>query len=352
MKRKIFTLILALITAFSFAACSAGDVSVAFDDGNLPWYTGGGYEKVVYTVKKYSRTQVNKATVDAELVAEGKIIQTLETTISGENRTMTLTSEGRLSYLDTDAANSTDERGLAVVNRGMTDRYTSVVTFNQALSPLTSTKTMTCDKRPEDSVQPYSYNWTADYTQNTMTVQRGDEQAQTYAMAGGTKYDDQQINYLVRAMSGVAKSGSGTFYLVNPYDSLVAEGYRRHTMRLSCAADATPIALSDYFTQNAFIISDKEGALSVDSENKYNINCVEATVSINSENSGPAIKMFFADPDYTFARANTSSVTTRKLLIRTVTTEYHVAQAAEAFRVVTDLDKYSTTRGEITDTVD
>ncbi len=357
MKKRLFSILIALISVFSFVACSKAELSVSFDDEKLPWEIAGGYEKCSYEVKKYARALQGDNYIDKTEVASGTFTQELST----ESGITTLTSLLTITYADTDAANSSVASGNLVINRNKTDQIFTVVTFNEGLSPLSSIKEVVCEQR-EGENQPLAFRSAINYEANEktftfphsaqeitvpanrMSITYGDK-TKTYKAQGGNRYDNEQLFYVVRAMKNLKAKGSQSFYLSNPFDSYVNSKATVYTMNMTGAEKTVSIKLPTVFNSYSIIKNDKNNTpLAPNEQGDREIPCVNASIAISSNTSGPAIRLYYTDPSYSFFATAQSAAKTNKILMRIVQTEYDYLNAKEAFRTEYNLTNYSTTR--------
>ena len=376
MKKKIVCILLATLFALAAVGCSKGDSTVSFDDA-MPWANLEiGNPNYEYTEYKIERLYVGGK--EDVLVAEGKYTSELDR--GGDNTTVKNTFE--LTYNDNEYTAYKNERGDILRNAGLTDRYQSEVTFsNDTLTPLHAQKTQTVAQRPltDDAMpdaqltdlpegavarytlpaqvkyaDPRSYAYDADYTADKVhftttvgtTTQDKDngvyyrdyyEDPKDYTIKNNTRYDNEQLAYVVRAMSECKRKGSGTFYLSNFYDSYVNDKYVRYKMSLSCADKNTSTTLS--LDPAQIVISDAEGKVDTE-DGKYTISCVQASVSISSSTSGPAISLLVTDPSYTIAQTDSQGRCTTKVVVQMTFTEYSYSSAKVNYRTVYTLTSF------------
>ncbi len=371
MNKKIVCVLLATLFAFTAAGCSGGDVSVSFDE-SMPW-ADAAYE---YTEYKIERQYVG-GNQDVT-VAEGTYTSELK---RGAEQT-TLTNRFKLTYLDEEHAAYINERGEKLLNAGLTDTYEGTVTFlNDSLAPVSASKTQNVAQRPltdnmpadaqteglPDGVlsryllptavkyaDPRGYAYQADYTADTVhfTTTSGvtteDKEnnrycrdyyavEKDYAIKGNTRYDNEQLAYVVRAMTGCKRKGSGTFYLSNFYDSFVNDKYIRYTMNLDCADKNASTTLE--LSPEKVYLEDAEGRVEAEG-GKYTIPCVQATVSISSATPGPAVSLLVTDPIYTLAQSQTPTIKTSKVVVQMTFTEYAYSSAKVNYRTVYTLTEF------------
>lgn len=387
MKKKWICILFAALFAAVGIGCGGGDVTVSFSP--LPWAnTELGDPLQEETVYKVERIYVGGKT--DIVVAEGEYKSVLRPGKSGES---VITNEFTLTYNDDPHTSWTDSAGARVISRGCTDSYTATVVCNSDnLSPVSAVKEQNVEQRalclvndvpftpvekitealPEDVAfryelpekqryaDPRGYSYAANYTEGTVafTTTEGTTDKQngkyyrdykavenTYNIKNNTRYDNEQLNYVVRALSGCKRKGSGTFYLSNFYDTYTRDKYVRHTMKLSCqskTADTTleldPALITVCGVDGDLNKIDKDGAndaSNIDTTAKYTVPCVQASVSLSSSSSGPSIEMLITDPAYTVAQRTSPNVRTNKLLVRMQYTEYGYSAKREFITVYT-----------------
>lgn len=378
---------LVVLFAFGAVGCKAGDVTVSFD-AQPPWaITENGlplYEKTVYSVQR-----LYVGSKEDVVIAEG----TYESELIMGGEETTVTNKFSLTYNDDPHASYANETGALLCNAGLTDAYQSEVRFkNESLTPVYAQKTQSVAQRPlcndadgnpylpqatlsdDESVvcryvlpaqqryaDPRGYSYTADYvagkaafstTVASTTQNKSDNtyirdyrvENKEYEIAGNTRYDNEQLAYVVRAMTGCKKGGSGTFYLTNFYDSYVKNKYVRYTMSLSCGSKNASVSLN--LDPAAIRIADAEGEL-LHEDGVYTVDCVQASVSISSSTPGPSVSLLYTDPSYKIAQRNTvtaersDGIATTKVLVQMTFTEYSYSSAKVNYRTVYTLQSFA-----------
>ena len=377
MKKKRIGVLLAALFAFTGTGCSATDARVSFD-AEKPWQQAG-YERCEYEIQK-----IFVGGGEDIVVAQGSYISELSTL--GDDTTVT--NEFTLTYSDKAEATSMSETGRLIQNRGLTDASTAEVVFKKdSLVPVSAERKHTVAQRPlcagDDGpvlgektenadgtysytlpaalsyADPRGYTYTADYEKNTakLTTTEGNtakisdtEYRRTYTpveknftIANNTRFDNEQLAHLVRALEGTRREGSAAFYLSNFYDSYIRGEYIRYAMSLSCAEKHQNVTLD--LSPDAVVFSDSEGELE-HADGKYTVPCVQASVSISSSTPGPAVSMLITDPNITVAERSNTAVTTKKLLVQMTFTEYSYGSAGVNYRTIYTLKNYSLTPGK------
>ena len=230
MKKKIICVLLSAVFAAVGFGCSGGDAKVSFDE-KMPWDV---QETCTYDVKK-----VYVGGNDEIVVATGKYVT--EVTTTGEESYIANSFE--LTYNDSDQAESVDETGRIVKNKGLTDSFVSTAKFSRnTLVPIEAEKTFSLAQRPlcdgeapkkiestDENVNytlklpanvkyadPRGYSYSVKYNENKATLatdsgettQNGDgTYTRTYkkinkdiSVASNTRFDNEQLNYVVRAL--------------------------------------------------------------------------------------------------------------------------------------------------------
>lgn len=361
MAKKIFGILCATLFAFTAFGCSTGAESVSFDN-DKPWQAAG------YEYCKYSVVKTSVGGDKEVVVATGEY----ETILDTDRDTTTVATSFNLTYNDAAETLSQNENMSYVVNAGLTDRGESEVVFNKnTLVPTSAKKSFTLAQRalcndsdgkplalthngrntwddsytlPYDVMygDPRGYSYSVDYSANKATVvtetgktqKDGLEYVRSYdkvekeiTLNDSTRYDNEQLNYVVRAMSDVKSGGSGKFYLSNIFDSYLNKSYTRYTLDLSCSKDTTdyPFVPSDGFT-----LTNSSGELKK-SDGKYSVPCLTATVQISATNPGPPITMIISSPEVKVAQKNKNQdVTSRKLIMKMTYYEYSFVNVAGA----------------------
>lgn len=381
MKKKIICSVFAALFALSAFGCSAGDATVSFDS-DKPW-KASGYEVCEYEVKK-----VYVGGSDEIVVAEGTYTTTLAPS-TASNDYYTVKNDFRITYNDNEHTETMDETGKMAINKGLTDTYSSEVTFRKdSMVPIAAKKSFNIAQRPlfddENGLpaampertdnpaegvlfryempsgarysDPRGYSYEVDYAASkaSLTTEKGetnkvsadgntyynrDYKAVNFAcdVKNNTRFDNEQLNYIVRAMSNTKKKSSGTFYLSNIYDSYVRGGYVRYTMGLSCADKTKPVDMD----ASVFYIKDGETPLEA-TDGKYSVPCVNATVSVSSSTPGPGISMLITDPSIDIAQKGNESFLMKKLIVEMRYTEYSPTSARRAYETVYTLKNYKT----------
>ncbi|MDE7395629.1 MAG: hypothetical protein K2M95_05895 [Clostridiales bacterium] len=382
MKRKTICLLLCALLTASLFGCNGGDVSVAFTEVK-PWEYAG-YEKCTYEIKRIytaggGETTVATGTYVTELSTVGD-----ETTV---HNTFTLT------YNDDAHADTTDLSGKTVRNKNMTDAYVSSAVFKRdSLVPVkTATKSfaiaqrklndgeMTREDNPQEGISyryamhttdvygdPRGYEYEINYDTNESTYKTTvgntvqidgayyrnyTEDVKSYTVGSGTRFDNEQLPYLVRALSNLKTKGTATFYLTNMADSYLQNAYVRHTMGLSCADKTTSFTLS---APGGYILRNKEGELNKSELGEYSVPCIKASVGLNSSKPGPDIQMLISDPSIFFVRSQAyesdpagsdqALQATNRVILQMTYTEYALSAARVAYKTVYTLKDYTTKR--------
>jgi hypothetical protein len=368
MKKKIICVLLSAVFAAVGFGCSGGDVKVSFDE-KMPWDV---QETCTYDVKK-----IYVGGKEETVVATGKYVTELTTT--GEESSIVNTFE--LKYTDSDKAESVDETGRIVKNKGLTDTYVGKAKFyRNTLVPVSAEKTFNLAQRPlcdgeapkknessDENVNytltlpanpkyadPRGYSYTVDYKENkaVLSTDSGETSANgdgTYTRAykkvnknisveSTTRFDNEQLNYVVRALSNVKKKGSATFYLSNIFDSYIRGEYVRYTMSMSCAEKN--VSVTPNLSPEKFLLTDSEGALDP-TDGKYSVQCVQASVGISSSTPGPAISMLITDPSITVRQRN-NNAETKKLILEMTYTEYSPISVNVSYKTIYTLTDYTT----------
>lgn len=364
----------ALALALTATGCSGGDVTPSFD-AEKPWQQPG-YEYCEYEVQK-----IYVGGTEDVVVAEGTYTNEIRTT--GDNSTVKNTF--RLTYGTAPETVILTEAGQYGVHTSLTDSYEAEATFKRdSLVPVSASKNFKLAQRPlcDDSngnvlplgesaesytlpspvkySDPRSYSYTVDYAANTAhfvttegtTTKNTENDATTYTrnyatvekdfnLSNNTRFDNEQLHYLVRALSNTKKKGSATFYLSNIYDSYLTGSYKRYTMSLSCADKTTDF--TPQIDPEKFEMSDAEGELTKTEDGWYNVPCVQASVSLSAEQSGPPIALLVTDPSVTVAQKSQPDIKTNKVVVQITYTEYSPRNAKVAYKTVYTLRDYRTT---------
>ena len=383
MKRKALCILLSLLLTATLFGCSGGDVSVAFS-AVKPWEYAG-YEKCTYEVKR-----VYTADGGETVVADGTY--TTELTTSGD--LTSVTNKFELQYNENAHANNVDLTGRTVRNKNMKDSYESTAifrkdsmvpvgiatkTFDIGQRPLTDGTMGARENNPKEGVayryemdgadkygDPQGDTYTINYDTNESsitttvgsTVQEDGvyyrnyvEKTKSFTLGSGTRYDNEQLPYLVRALANMQVKGSATFYLTNMADSYVRDAYVRHTMSLSCANKTTAVSLEAF---NDYLLYNKEGELNKNDFNEYSVPCVRASVGLSDAKSGPAIELLISDPSIFFVRSDKyfanpegsaqELFATNRVIMSMTYTEYALSAARVAYKTIYTLVDYTTVR--------
>lgn len=399
MKRKSICIALCAILTASLFGCNAGDVSVSFGESK-PWGNGSfAYEKCEYEIKRVYTGGGSDVTV-----AEGTYVTELDSNQEGVH----IKNSFSLTYNGENAADSYDLSGAKVRNKNLTDTYASEAYFKKdTLTPYgTATKKYNLAQRPLNDGEmgareeapaegiayrypmaveavkygdPQGYEYTIDYDTNkssitmytgsTAAAESGDypyyrnykANTKNFTIGSGTRFDNEQLPYIVRAISGMYKKGSATFYLTNMVDSYVQDSYVRHTMGLSCAEKNTSFTLP---VIDGILLRNKETELAKNEKGEYSVPCVNASVSLSDEKSGPPINMLISDPSIGFVRkdlydqeladaeadgrepdlSDTKLLTTNRVILQMTYTEYALSSAKVAYKTIYTLKSYTTVR--------
>lgn len=364
MKRRISSLLLAVCFAAIAFGCSGGDVKVSFDS-EKPWSVR---EKCTYKVERiYVGGDENK------VVASG----TYTTELIDRGESSDITNIFTLTYNDEPETTSLDEHGKMLVNKGLTDSFTGKAQFdNNSLAPITASRVQnvaqrplnddplparvdnpsdgvaysyTCDSAIKNYADPRGYTYEANYKENTAvyTTTIGSTSGNTRSYKNtektvkiddNTRFDNEQLNYVVRALSSIAREGNATFYLSSIHDSYVRDTYIRYTMSMSCEKSFSSVDLD--LPQVDFINTENQPLEKNETTGMISVQCVLANVSISSETPGPGIKFYITDPGLK-VRSKNGSTETRKLIAKMVFTEYAVTSAKLAYQTVYTLIDYS-----------
>lgn len=390
MKNKIVSLIAALVLAFTLVGCSGSGStgcgtteSAPKFDAALPWAQSNN-ETCTYSISKsYIPSKGDKVEV-----ASGTYVTALSTL--GDETTVRNSFD--ITYNDNEHTKVLAETGSYVINANLSDSYSGGTTFNKdTLVPIKGDKTFTLAQRPlcddengfpaamssridnpEDGViyryvlpgsvkygDPRGYSYTADYNSNattfsttkgtTKTIKEGDATVynRDYAaveksnlkLKNGVRYDNEQLNYVVRALQNIKAKGSATIYLTNIYDSYLNNSYVRYTMTVSCADKTKKATLS--LDASKYVISDAEVEFEPDEDGKITVPCVEVTVAISSSTAGPGIKFLITDPSVTITERD-STKKMKKLVVKMTYSEYSPKDVNLAYETVYTLTDYST----------
>ncbi len=372
MKKKILCALLAACMAAVGAGCSAGDARVNFD-ADKPW---SNYETSTYKIERFFMDGETRV----KTVAEGTYVSTLR---SDTDKT-TVKNEFTLAYNDEPETTVMDERGNLMVNKGLTDKFNGEVTFaNDSLAPVSaarntnfsSTENYGLAQRPLNDSElpalqessdegashffnlssgvkysdPRGYSYTVDYEQNkakysTTSGSTSSDFVRTYknvnteiSLAGNTRFENEQLNYVVRALSAINREGNATFYLASIHDSYARGDYVRYTMNVSCDKNHSTVDVS--LPGELKFVNPENQEIEKSENGKYSLPCVKATVSVSSETPGPGIKFYVTDPSITVIGKN--NVKTKKLITQIVFTEYAVTSAKLAYETVYTLIDYT-----------
>lgn len=364
--------------AVSGFGCSAQDAKTPFDE-SMPW---GVYEKCTYSVTKYY-VDGN----DETPVATGTYVTEIDT--AGE--LSTIKNSFDITYNNHDKTKAMDDSGRYALNAGLTDSYRASVecyrntlipnkankTFNIAQRPLIDdkmpSKEWICDSEAADDVEdgaelfkytfpstvtsiyysdPRGYAYDCDYTANkaVLTTEKASMQNNTRVYkkvkknitpANNARFDNEQLNYVVRAISNIKSKGSAVFYLSNFYDSYINGSYVRHTINVSCAEKTKDVILK--LDPRKFLLSDNEGELDV-SNNSYKVACIDAGIGLtNTNTAGPQISMLITSPSVTVTQRSNSEKS-KKLIVEMTYVEYSMQGAKLAYKTVYTLTDYTTSK--------
>ena len=392
MKKKIICIIAALTFALGAVGCSSSgstgcgtsDSAPTFD-AVLPWGTANTETCSYSVVKSYIPSGGDRVTV-----ATGSY-ETALVTIGSDT---TVKNSFNITYNDDEHTKILAETGSYVINAGKTDSYSGGAVFDKdTLVPKSGNKSFTIAQRPlcdddnglpetpssridapaegvlyryvlNNAVKygdPRGYEYTADYvtksttysttkgttkkvTEGDSTVYHRDYSAVTkdnIKLRNDISYDNEQLNYVVRALANLKAKGSATIYLTNIFDSYLRNSYVRYTMTVSCAEKTKKVALS--LDPGKYVIADAEKEFEPDEEDgKITVPCVEVTVSISGNNAGPAIKFLVTDPSVTFAEVGDSAKKTKKLIVQMTYSEYSPQNVNLAYETVYTLSDYTT----------
>ena len=395
MKKKIICIIAAFALALSVVGCSnsglsstgcgTSDSAPTFD-AVLPWGTANTETCTYSVVKSYIPSKGDKIPV-----ATGRY-ETALVTIGGDT---TVRNNFRITYNDDSHTKTLAETGSYVINAGMTDSYSGSAVFDKdTLVPKSGNKTFSIAQRPlcddenglpenlssssridapEEGVlyryvlnnavkygDPRGYSYTADYATmattysttkgTTKKVTEGDAtvynrdytsvEKNNIKLKNDVRYDNEQLNYVVRALTNIKAKGAATIYLTNIVDSYLRNTYVRYTMTVSCADKTQKATLA--LDASKYIIADAEKEFEPDEDGNITVPCVEVTVGISGNNAGPAIKFLVTDPSVTFAEIGDSAKKTKKLIVQMTYSEYSPQNVNLAYETVYTLTDYTT----------
>jgi len=323
--KKLFAAVCCILMLFSSAACAGGQATAPFDT-ERPWGTPtNAFEQCSYTLQIFERVRVDGAWADGQELATGGFTQTLNASGAGKDGLASVASELSVSWKDLPEC---------AENRGKTDLMESAVVFSAAsMAPVSSQKTMTLDVRADADGASYnhSYDYSADYAALTSHIKFGKNASgdysdpKTIAIPSGTKYDNEQLFYLLRAHRNL-KPGAGVAFNVNN----VADNYIRDNNNL---APMTASASSE-------TVKKELGAFMLDYAESAEIECMLVLLSLSGTDSGPAHRFYIAEPGIRFGKGN---IKTAKIIVGYEYTLYTSA-GTEQFRYVYTLTGYTTKR--------
>ena len=370
MKKKLWCILLALTVAVIGAGCGDTEARVNFDT-DKPWSV---YEQSTYKIERfYVGDGAHK------LVASGTYISTLR---AGAN-TSTVTNDFSLTYNNEAETSTLDEYNKIMINKGLTDKYTSTVEFsNDTPSPIPAQKNTNSNakdnygvaQRPlnDDGIperkdgengishyfelaskvkysDPRGYSYDVDYEHNSAlyrTTKASDkDNTRSYTavekkitLADNTRFDNEQLNYVVRALSAIKREGSATFYLASIHDSYARGEYVRHTMTVNCEKNNTTVKLA--LPEDSGIRFENPEHQNIEYvDGAFAVPCVSASISISSETPGPPIKMLITDSR--IEAISSGGIKTKKLIAQMTFTEYSPVSAKLAYQTVYTLIGYT-----------
>ena len=397
MKNKIICIAAALVLALTAYSCSSsgsgcscgsGENTPDFD-ATLPWeQIDNGTETCTYSVTK-SYVQSKSGDVP---IATGSYVTKISTDPSNSKNSV-VSNAFDITYNQSSHTKTLAETGQYVINAGLTDSYTGSAVFNKdTLVPTSADKTFSlaqrplCDsdvngvpaglperiEEPEEGVlyryvlnksvkygDPRGYSYEANYETNktkfsttkgsTKEVKNGDSKVYYRDYKNVTKsniklkndasFDNEQINYVVRALKSIKKKGSDTIYLTNIFDSYNTGSYVRYTMSVSCAENTKKVTLA--LDPSKYVIKDSEKEFEPNEDGKVTVPCLEVSVGISGAKSGPAIKFLITAPSVTVAMKGTPNMKMKKLIVRMTYSEYSPKDVKLAYKTVYELSDYS-----------
>lgn len=315
--KKLFAIVLSIITLFSVVGCSAPEEALAVDTscwGN-PANPSARYEKCVYKVEK-----VNAVT--NQTVATGTLTYTVDYDhTAAENNLVysSLTADFTITY--------TDEA--AELDRGKTDTvFSKTVFLASALTPAYSEKTVTLANREGKTNESYLIK--TDYAAATSTLDwtACDKPDSTLSFSGESLsevYDNETLYYTLRAFNHMKSSGSVHYFKVaSMLDCHLKGKFEPTSIKFSTNAEGYEEALT-------------LPALSAYLDEAGSLMAITATVSVDDSLSGPPIEVkYSATP---FKTGESSS--TGKVMVSLCTTEYDITTQEKAFVTKYTLDGYS-----------
>lgn len=309
--KKIFISLLALLLAVvPLAGCTPQATSVSLDV-IAPWSTDSGYEKSTYSIER-TINEGDKKTV----IANGTFTLTIEKaeTVNTIERTK-LTTEFSLTYLDIADAG---------LSRGLTDTIKSSVVFHSVgMFPVSSEKTVTIAPRKDEKVNS-SYTLSVDYNA-LKTVRTFRDKETTVTMKKATEiFDNESVYYVVRALSGLKKSGSATFPLYNAFDSAQSGEYSTYTMSASVGENLESRELGAWAKEYGLAETDKG----------TKVDCLKTTLTLSATLSGTSTTLYYSDQPFIIEKAATEEAedkTTKKVLVGLSTLEYDTGNVTRTY---------------------
>lgn len=346
--KKITSLIFALLfCAFGFG-CAAPAVIYTFDE-DKPWGKNEAYEKCVYDIEIVERVRSGKETVNGDVLARGTAVFELKQEPKGNNEfRTTLKLTHTVTYEDIEKAGA---------DRGLTDTLESEVVFTtDGCAPISSYKKEIYAPRKNGDgnyTKVYDYEASADYEQRKAvlkknkavsedgTVSEEYESVKEFDLLSGTQsFDNEQLYYLVRALTNTTPKGSQTVSISNLYeipDNIDKKGkYKNIGVNVSTAEELSVITLNSKYAANY---------LSPAENGSYDVNCMHTTLSRNDTYSGPAFTMYLTEPATKFERKDASGAvvtSTSKVIVRMVRVNYNLSTREEGTNIVYTLSDYTT----------
>ena len=119
-------------------------------------------------------------------------------------------------------------------------------------------------------------------------------------------------------------------------------------MSLSCEKKGTDFTFGP--SAEKFLVTDAEGERPIDDNKKYTVPCVDAQVMVSATKSGPPIRLLITDPSVIISQRDMNqpgqdpTVTTGKVILQMVYTEYSLTSAKINYRTEYTLTDYRLNR--------
>ena len=324
--KKIFALLLSVISAFCFVGCTPEQAGVD-PVSPAPWVydsnPANAYEKSTYKIVKTDKTTNT-------VIAEGQLTFTIAPVV-GETDGIDLSTF-------TTAFSLTFNNNAPEVDRGKTDTVASSVTFSSiSLAPRYSEKTVTLADR--DGVQNQSYTLVNDYVAGVSTLQMPGANVNSTLYFNGKNlvnvYDNDCIYTYLRAYPGMGNSKSGRFKISSFFDMHFNGSFSPLKMLFATGDSSSEITANIGATLGEKYLGDSSG----------NVTAFKLELSVDSEQSGPPRHLYLSKSPFVIEKATTpdgKDKTTSLVMVKMVEQEYDYNLATVRYLTEYTLIDYTT----------